>query len=199
VIWSISVWLLLGKLNFELLIHSAHFRQALANKMQWGEIQKWIDSAAKQGNPIAERFVRLMLMDNTIVLRLSDPYEHLNEPTNEETDEQESSKGKKKAKPKQPTMLEVELDLDLTADQNARHHFTERKSAAVKQQKTLQSSNVALKNAQKQAQNKVKQVSIGYGIELIQCFRYVPTQHWLEHAKLCGLRSSTGASVQTAT
>lgn len=138
--------------------------------MAWDEIQKWIHSAASQDNPIAKTFVRLVLVDNSVTLRLFDPYEHLNsdqsdEESSEEESEQETSEKKgKKTKKKQPKAkskgMEVELDLDLTADQNARQHFTERKAAAVKQQRTLQSSNVALKNAQKQAQNKVKQVAI---------------------------------------
>jgi predicted ribosome quality control (RQC) complex YloA/Tae2 family protein len=134
--------------------------------MTWDEIQKWVNSAATQGNPVAQKFVRLNFFDNSITLRLSDPYEHLNEDEADEDQNDEDAdntqKNKKKAKKQQPKAkkkeMEVDLDLGLTADQNARQHFTERKAAAVKQQKTLQSSAVALKNAQKQAQNKVKQV-----------------------------------------
>jgi hypothetical protein len=60
--------------------------------------------------------------------------------------------------------MDVELNLNMTAAQNSRQHFTERKAAAVKQTKTLQSSELALKNAQKQAMNKVKQVSFNLAI-----------------------------------
>jgi predicted ribosome quality control (RQC) complex YloA/Tae2 family protein len=128
--------------------------------MPWDEIQKWLNSAASQGNPLAKTFVRLNLPDNSIVLRLSDPYEHLdNSESSEDNDsDQETTKNKKSKQKKTKKGMDIELDLNLTAAQNARDHFTDRKAAAVKQQKTVQSSEIALKNAQKQAQNRVKQV-----------------------------------------
>lgn len=135
------------------------FRQALANKMPWDEIQKWLHSAASQGNELAKTFVRLDLKDNTIVLRLCDPYEHLDNLSDEENgSDEEAQKKKQKQKPKKKYM-DIDLNLDLTAAQNSRQHFTDRKAAVVKEQKTLQSSEIALKNAQKQARNKVKQVN----------------------------------------
>lgn len=91
-----------------------YFRQALANKMSWDEVQKWVNSAASKGNPIAKTFVRLNLNDNSIVLRLYDPYEHLNEAKDESDDDEGGIK--KTSKPKQPPKkkgMEVELDLDM--------------------------------------------------------------------------------------
>lgn len=130
--------------------------------MPWDEIQKWIHSSASQGNDLAKIFVRLNLKDNLIVLRLFDPYEHLdNSDQSDESEDSEDENKKPKNQPKKKQKgMEVELDLDLTAAQNSRQQFTDRKAAAIKQEKTLQSSEIALKNAQKQARNKVKQVGI---------------------------------------
>lgn len=97
-------------------------------------------------------FVRLNLLDNSIVLRLTDPYEHLDDENLSDEDDEKPKKPKK--------TYEVEVDLDLNASQNSRKYFVDRKAAGVKQTKTLQSSEIALKNAQKVAQNKVKQVSL---------------------------------------
>ncbi|KAI6193506.1 Nuclear export mediator factor NEMF [Aphelenchoides besseyi] len=137
-------------------------RQCLANKMQWDEIAKLIEMSAKRGNPYAKIFVRLNLAENTVVLRLSDPYEHLDEEyTNQENENDNQSENDQLAQKKKPSIkkgMDIEVDLDLTADQNCRKYFSDRKAAASKQQKTLQASKVALKNAQKQTYNKVQQV-----------------------------------------
>ena len=159
--------------------------------MQWEQIVKVIETAKKVGNANVQPFVRLNLADNTIVLRLTDPYAHLDEHSDAEDehkaeqleDEEEAEeeiegveleptkkRGKKKknkkkqqqqeknAPPSKQKGFDIEIDLDLTADQNCRKYFTDRKSAASKQQRTLQSSAVALKNAQRQIETKVKEV-----------------------------------------
>ncbi|KAI6171914.1 Nuclear export mediator factor NEMF [Aphelenchoides besseyi] len=116
-------------------------RQCLANKMQWDEIAKLIEMSAKRGNPYAKIFVRLNLAENTVVLRLSDPYEHLDEEyTNQENENDNQSENDQLAQKKE------------TINQKGNGHRTS------KQQKTLQASKVALKNAQKQTYNKVQQV-----------------------------------------
>ena len=44
---------------------------------------------------------------------------------------------------------EVELDIDLTAQANARKYYDKKKSAALKEQKTLKSVTTAIKSAEK--------------------------------------------------
>lgn len=82
----------------------------------------------------AEAIVKLNLQNNIIILRLHNTYEE-NKP-----------------------LMNVDINISLTADQNVRKYFEERKTAIVKQQKTLASSTKALKSAQLQIKNKVEQV-----------------------------------------
>merc|ERR1712096_337912 len=53
----------------------------------------------------------------------------------------------------------VEIDLDLTAQANARKYFVQKKSAAVKERKTVESGSVALKSAEKKTKQHLKEMS----------------------------------------
>lgn len=117
--------------------------------------------ASAQDSPVAKAIIRLNLAQNEITIRLSDPYAHLNDEEEDE-DEEEVKKPKKKV----PT-YDVEVDLDLNADQNCRKFFGDRKAAVEKKHRTLQASSLALKNAQKQTQNKVEQVKRHYEILIL--------------------------------
>merc|ERR1719225_713017 len=55
--------------------------------------------------------------------------------------------------------LLIEIDLSLTAQANARKYFVQKKSAAVKERKTLESGGVALKSAEKKTKAALKEMA----------------------------------------
>ncbi|KAI1707999.1 nuclear export mediator factor Nemf [Ditylenchus destructor] len=108
-------------------------RTALANKMSWDEVKVWLDQVAEKGVEAAKRIVKLDFNSNSVTMRLSNPYEEGEEPLN------------------------VDIDIGLTADQNVRKYFGEKKSASVKQYKTVSASSKALKSAQLKMKSTVDQ------------------------------------------
>lgn len=94
-------------------------RTAIANQMDWKDIEEIVSEAGENGDPILSRISKLKLDINHFTMSLSNPFE-------EEPEEHEH---------------EVELDIDLTAQANARKYYDKKKSAAKKEQKTLQSHN----------------------------------------------------------
>ena len=69
---------------------------------------------------------------------------------------------------------QVELDLDFNAYANARAHYEKRKQHMVKQQKTVDANEKALKAAEKKAQHQLSQVRTKTAIQ------HVRKRHWFE-------------------
>ena len=65
---------------------------------------------------------------------------------------------------KEPHEHEVELDIDLTAQANARKYYDKKRSAAIKERKTLQSHNVAIKSAEKKTKQTLREVAVSANI-----------------------------------
>ena len=59
---------------------------------------------------------------------------------------------------------EVELDIDLTAQANARKYYDKKKSAALKEQKTLQAHSGAIKSAEKKTKATLRDVAVSANI-----------------------------------
>jgi len=125
---------------------------AIANQIPWDQIKEIIKEATENGDPVASRIKQIKLEVNHIVMQLSDPYAHLNEDYEDDTDD-----GSQKSVA--PSELMVEIDLDLTAQANARKYFVQKKSAAVKERKTVESGSVALKSAEKKTKQHLKEMS----------------------------------------
>ena len=68
----------------------------------------------------------------------------------------------------------MELDLDFNAYANARAHYEKRKQHMVKQQKTVDANEKALKAAEKKAQQQLSQVRTKTAIQ------HVRKPHWFE-------------------
>ena len=64
--------------------------------------------------------------------------------------------------------LQVELDLDFNAYANARAHYEKRKQHMVKQQKTVDANEKALKAAEKRAQQQLSQVRTKSAIQHVR-------------------------------
>ncbi|GJQ79158.1 hypothetical protein Trydic_g5409 [Trypoxylus dichotomus] len=108
---------------------------ALANQISWADIATLVKDAAANGDLMATHIKKLKLETNHISLLLSDPYED---------DEL-------------PTMV-IDIDLDLSAFANARKYYDLKRSAAKKQQKTIESQSKAFKSAEKKTKQTLKEV-----------------------------------------
>ncbi|CAH1102827.1 unnamed protein product [Psylliodes chrysocephalus] len=116
----------------------------LANQMSWEDITEMVKDAASKGDPVASQIKGLKLEINHISVYLSDPYADSNESDVENDD-------------KIPCMT-VDLDLALSAFANARKYYDQKRSAAKKQQKTIESQSKALKSAERKTKQTLKEV-----------------------------------------
>lgn len=108
---------------------------AIANQMSWDDIHLLVKTAQDNQDPIASCIKQLKLKSNHISLLLSDPY-----------GEEEGLK---------PRV--VDIDLSLTAFANARRYYDQKRYAATKQQKTLESAGKALKSAERKTKQTLKE------------------------------------------
>ncbi|KAG1651557.1 Nuclear export mediator factor NEMF [Nymphon striatum] len=116
-------------------------RSAIANQIDWSEIEDIIQEAKDNGDPVAKAIKSLKLDKNHFVMLLGDPYE------NDEKD----NKVKKTL---------VEIDLDSTAYANARGYYDQKKYAFKKENKTVEASQKALKSAERKTKQKLKEVNV---------------------------------------
>merc|ERR1719167_2000665 len=87
---------------------------------------------------------------------LSDPYALLDQEYEQEMDEDEDDDDDENVHAQE---ILVDLDLGLSAQANARQYFVQKKSAAVKEKKTVESGSVALKSAEKKTKQQLKERS----------------------------------------
>lgn len=110
-------------------------RSALANQIGWAEITELLKEAQEQGDPMARSIRKLKLETNHFEMLLKDPYDEGEEAL-------------------------VDIDIDLSAYANARKYYDQKKHAAGKQQKTIESSAKAYKSAEKKTREALKQVAL---------------------------------------
>ena len=137
---------------------SAAVNALISQSMDWQEIASLIEMEQERHNVVAEMIkLPISLHENTITLLLSDAtYEDEEDFYGDETGSdvsdgekglQPSSKG-----PKAPKLadkrLAVEIDLALSPWSNARQYYEQKRSAAVKELKTFQSSEKALRSTE---------------------------------------------------
>ena len=111
-------------------------RSAIANQYSWKDIQELIDDAKAADDPIASRISGLKLDKNVFTMKLTDPYD-------------ESS-----------GVTLIDIDIELSAFANARKYYDKRRNAAKKEQKTIESSAKAFKNAERKAKQTLKEVAV---------------------------------------
>lgn len=127
-------------------------RSAIANQMSWPDIHELVKAAQVNGDPVASTIKQLKLEINHISLLLADPYRV--QPENNEDDDDENEEDNDDYI---PTMA-VDVDLALSAWANARKYYDQKRSAAKKEQKTIDASQKALKSAEKKTQQTLKDV-----------------------------------------
>ena len=158
----------------------------IAQGMDWVEIARLIEMEQAHDNPVAQMIrIPLKLYENTATLLLAeailddeDDFEGNETGSDVSDSEDENSIPSKSAKLAKPDdrRLAVDVDLALSPWSNARQYYDQKKTAAIKEQKTLQSSAMALKNTEKKINADLKK---GLKQEK-EVLRPVRKQHWFE-------------------
>ncbi|KAF2147486.1 uncharacterized protein K452DRAFT_8073 [Aplosporella prunicola CBS 121167] len=125
--------------------------------MDWVEIDRLIEREQKHGNPVAEMIkLPLKLRENVATLLLAEPgvddededFEGNETESESESDEEEEEPVKKSSQKPADKRLTIDVDLELSPWSNAKNYFDQKKSAAVKEEKTMQASQMALKRTE---------------------------------------------------
>ncbi|KAJ5289710.1 uncharacterized protein N7443_009963 [Penicillium atrosanguineum] len=128
----------------------------VAQGMDWGEIDRLIEMEQGRGNPVAQIIkLPLKLHENTVTLLLGEAGEE--EEEEEEMDSSDESDSdsdneeleRQKQADANDRMFKIDIDLSLTPWANATQYYEQKKTASDKQQRTLQSSEKALKSHEK--------------------------------------------------
>ncbi|RKL46362.1 Ribosome quality control complex subunit 2 [Fusarium oxysporum] len=134
----------------------------LSQGMDWVDVGKLVEREKKRHNPVAEIIkLPLNLAENLITLELAEEEFEPEEDDPYETDDDDSALGDDEstsaAKGKRANKaLSVEINLGLSPWSNAREYFDQRKTAAVKEEKTQQQASRALKNAEQKITEDLK-------------------------------------------
>lgn len=134
-------------------------QSALANQMSWPDIQILLKEAQARGDPVASAVKQLKLETNHVALLLHDPYE--------DSDEESELKP-----------MIIDIDLAHTAFSNAKKYYSQKKSAAKKQQKTIESQGKALKSAEKKTKQTLKEVQTIHTINKLRKMYWFEKFYW---------------------
>ncbi|XP_034664427.1 nuclear export mediator factor NEMF homolog [Drosophila subobscura] len=120
-------------------------QSAIASQLAWPDIHELVKEAQANGDVVASSIKQLKLEINHISLILSDPYDNQSEIESEDGNDCADS-------------TVVDVDLALSAWANARRYYDLKRSAAQKEQKTVDASQKALKSAERKTQQTLKEV-----------------------------------------
>ncbi|KAI0552460.1 fibronectin-binding protein A N-terminus-domain-containing protein [Xylaria curta] len=124
----------------------------IAQGMDWEDIGKLIDRERRLYNPVAAIIsLPLKLHENTITVLLGEAEEDEEDEASETDSDSDSDSGfggsLTPSMKNQSRRLAVDINLGISPFGNAREYYEERKVAAVKEEKTKQQSEIALKSA----------------------------------------------------
>ncbi|OCL12635.1 hypothetical protein AOQ84DRAFT_333943 [Glonium stellatum] len=126
--------------------------------MDWVEIARLIEREQGQRNPVAQMIkLPLKLYENTVTILLDEPNLAAEEEGYEtssvsgDSDSEEDQPQKKQKAPPKPAdnRLAIDIDLGLSPWANASQYYDQKKSAAVKEEKTVLASSKALKSTER--------------------------------------------------
>lgn len=141
---------------------------ALASSMEWKAIDDMVAEAAARGDTVASAIASLKLDRNSMSMRLSTPDDETSESESDSSDDDGSGadaasaasrKGKKPREGKRRSTI-VEIDLSMSAFANARALYDTKRGSAIKEKKTIEASEQALKNAEMKTSVALKQVQV---------------------------------------
>ncbi|KAL8721770.1 MAG: hypothetical protein Q9225_001619 [Loekoesia sp. 1 TL-2023] len=156
----------------------------ISQGMDWVEIARLIEMEQAKHNMVAEMIqLPLKLYENTITLLLAEEDFEVEEDFDSNVTDKsdsgfESDEESTKIKPLKVTdqRLAIDIDLALSPWSNARQYYDQKKTAAIKEQKTIQSSTKALRSTEKKINADLKK---GLSQEK-QVLRPVRKQLWFE-------------------
>ncbi|CRG84558.1 Nuclear export mediator factor NEMF [Talaromyces islandicus] len=135
----------------------------IAQGMDWVEIARLIEMEQGRNNPVAQIIkLPLKLHENVVTLILGEASEDADEEEDEDSgfDSEESDEDSESENaPKQQRTAEslaIDIDLGLSPWSNATQYYDQKKVAAVKEQRTIQSSEKALKSQEKKVTQDLK-------------------------------------------
>jgi predicted ribosome quality control (RQC) complex YloA/Tae2 family protein len=135
----------------------------LQQGMDWVDINKLVAREQKLGNPVAQLIKLPMDLENNIItLTIGEEEEEEEEEIDDfdyDTDSDAGADEEEEDKPKAtsaPKWLEVDIKLDLTPWANSSEYYEQKRTAAVKAEKTLQQSEMALKSAEQKIAQDLK-------------------------------------------
>lgn len=123
----------------------------LAKQNTWDEIETFLKERQEHQDKLALSIKKLKFHTNQITLHLCDPYKE--ESADEDDDEESDEEGI-------PAEMDVDVDLSLSAFANATNYYEQKRSAAKKEQKTIEASGKALKNAERKTHQTLKDVKV---------------------------------------
>ena len=154
--------------------------------MDWVEIARLIETEQAKDNPVAQMIkLPLKLYENTVTLLLAEVnFEEQDDYDGDETNSEVSESQEEGAADTEASQqmrdgdkrLSVDIDLASSPWSNARQYYDQKRSAAVKEQKTLQASTKALRSTEKKVSADLKK---GLKQEK-QVMRPTRTQLWFE-------------------
>ncbi|RYO80157.1 hypothetical protein DL766_000400 [Monosporascus sp. MC13-8B] len=128
--------------------------------MDWEDIGKLVERQRRLNNPVAAIIMLpLKLHENTITVLLGEAEEDEGDEDGDETDSavSDSADGAAASMQKAPDRrLAIDINLGLSPWGNAREYYGEKKVAAVKQEKTVRQSEIALKSAEQKIAAELK-------------------------------------------
>jgi len=134
----------------------------IAQGMDWVEIGKLIEWEQKRGNPVASIIkLPLKLEENTITLLLDeevalDDDDSAYETASDVSDSEDEAPLPAKKEKKLEKRLAIDIDLSLTPWANSREYYNQKKTAKIKEEKTLESSVQALKSQEAKIAQQLK-------------------------------------------
>ncbi|KAK3298488.1 uncharacterized protein B0H64DRAFT_335887, partial [Chaetomium fimeti] len=134
----------------------------LQQGMDWVNVNKLVEREQKQHNPVAEMIKLPMKLHESVITLLLGEEEEEGEAEGGEMDfdydtDEETADDAAEEKSKGPDKrLSIDINLKLTPWNNAREYYDQKRTAADKQQKTVQRSEIALKNAEQKIAEDLK-------------------------------------------
>lgn len=130
----------------------------IAQGMDWVEIARLVEMEQSRGNPVANIIkLPLKLYENTITLFLREAGDEEDEGEELFSSEESEESEEEEARPQEKSEgFIIDIDLALTPWANATQYYDQKRTAAVKAEKTTQSSAKALKSHEKKVKNDLK-------------------------------------------
>lgn len=125
-------------------------RSMIANQVSWSDIWSTIREAQAMNDPIASLITQVKFSRNEFSMRLCDPYD----------DQDDANANQKNLGNQWNKYKVVDIDISLSAYANARRFFKKRRTAVIKEKKTLEVSKKAFKNVERQTKEKLKEVVV---------------------------------------